>query len=103
MKRKILQQKVYHDGTSMVVVKPGDMHEVPARLLSSWQAEGIVAKDRTEAMASAETTTAPAPTTAKPKRDMSKANAARAAKRAKAAKPAATAPAGSGDGGPPAA
>ena len=37
---KILKQKVYHDGTSMIVVKPDDIHEVPAGLVKEWSLLG---------------------------------------------------------------
>jgi hypothetical protein len=43
MKREILKQHVYHDGTSMIVLAAGDMHQAPARLLQSWIDRGIVA------------------------------------------------------------
>lgn len=38
----ILKQKVYHDGTSMVVLKPGDEREVPADKVAAWRAEGVI-------------------------------------------------------------
>lgn len=42
---EILKQKVYHDGTSMQVLKPRDRHNVPDRLVQSWRDEGIIAGD----------------------------------------------------------
>lgn len=42
-KDKILKQKVYHDGTSMIVLKPGDKHEVPERFRQTWIDEKVIA------------------------------------------------------------
>ena len=42
-KDKILKQKVYHDGVSMVVLKPGDKHAVPDAARQTWIDEGTIA------------------------------------------------------------
>ena len=38
----ILKQKVFHDGTSMKVLKPGDQFEVPADKVEAWREEGVI-------------------------------------------------------------
>ena len=38
----ILKQKVYHNGRSMVVLKPGEKGEVPDRLVRTFVIEGII-------------------------------------------------------------
>lgn len=42
MKREILKSKVYHDGTSMIVLRAGDKHDVPARFVQTWIDEGVL-------------------------------------------------------------
>lgn len=41
-KDKILKQKVYHNGTSMVVLKEGDKHAVPDGLRQTFIDEGVI-------------------------------------------------------------
>lgn len=41
-KDKILKQKVYHDGTSMIVLKEGASHPVPDRLRQIFIDEGVI-------------------------------------------------------------
>ena len=50
-KHKILKQKVYHDGTSMVVLKAGDRKEVPDRLLQTFIDEGVIEGKTSKQMA----------------------------------------------------
>lgn len=45
-KHKILKQKVYHDGTSMIVLKKGDSEPVPDRLLQTFIDEGVIAEPK---------------------------------------------------------
>lgn len=42
MKHLILKQKVYHDGKSMVVLKPDMKREVPDHLLQTFIDEGVI-------------------------------------------------------------
>ena len=42
-KDKIHKQKVYHDGVSMVVLKPGDKHDVPDVARQTWIDDGTIA------------------------------------------------------------
>jgi hypothetical protein len=117
-KCEILAQKVYHDGTSMVVLQPGDTHDVPDQFLKTFRDEGIIGDDtvaKTPAAPSAPARSraskkAAAPTlTAEEKASrraasLAKANAARAANAAakKAAQTTSAAPAASsGDGDAP--
>ena len=53
-KDKILKQKVYHDGTSMIVLKPGDKHEVPERFRQTWIDEKVIAGKSSKELAEEE-------------------------------------------------
>lgn len=39
---KFLKQKVFHDGTSMIVAKKGDTKPVPERLIAAFVSEGAI-------------------------------------------------------------
>ncbi|BBD98045.1 hypothetical protein SAMIE_1015460 [Sphingobium amiense] len=50
-KDKILKQKVYHNGTSMVVLNAGDRHTVPEDRRQSFIDEGIIAGKTSDELA----------------------------------------------------
>lgn len=91
-KYKILRQKVFHDGTSMIVLKPETTKEIPDRYVGTFRDEGVIGDKPVTAAAK----------TSSPRSSRTRRTArSRAATKAPAPPPTPT-PSGGGAGAPPA-